>query len=210
VLIAARLDLAALRALGDRLPALYRGLLPVRPSRASGAAAGPAVLAGLLAGLSAGQQHQRVLEVVRAEVADVLGHPRPAAIDPERGLLDLGFDSLTAVELRNRLMAVTGLKLSATLAFDYPTMAALASHLVARLVPDGVELALAQAESLRELLATLDPVALQAVAGRLRETLPGWSPEGEHGGATDDLGQATDEELFNALDNELGNAQGAP
>ncbi|MFI0897250.1 SDR family NAD(P)-dependent oxidoreductase [Streptomyces sp. NPDC020983] len=215
VLVPARLDLAALRALGQELPPRFTALLPAAPRAARGApgTAGPAALAEELAGLGDRAREQRVLDLVRTHVAEVLGHARPQTVDPERGLLDMGFDSLTAVDLRNRLTAATGLRLPTTLVFDHPTVAALAGHLLAALVPDDTERALAQVESLRELLAGLDAEAYRTVAGRLREALPGWSGPGRGDGGpdpADDLGQATDEELFEALDSELGDTQAAP
>ncbi|MFG2533577.1 type I polyketide synthase, partial [Streptomyces sp. NPDC048516] len=136
LLVPARLDLPALRtaaAVGP-LPAVLRGLVrtPARLSQDDRSSlvrrlAGQAEEAGRLTML---------LDLVREQISLVLGQTDAGAIDSERGLLDMGFDSLTAVELRNRLKAVTGLHLSATLVFDYPTPGALARHLLDTLVPD--------------------------------------------------------------------------
>ncbi|RMI40714.1 hypothetical protein EBN88_12365 [Streptomyces triticirhizae] len=92
-------------------------------------------LAATLAELPPAQQRKRVLDLVTSEVAAVLGHASGAGIRAERALREIGFDSLTAVELRNRLKTATGLALPATLVFDFPTPAKLADHLRAQLLP---------------------------------------------------------------------------
>ncbi len=119
-----QLDLPALRAAGD-VPTLLHGL--VRPSRRRPASAAP--LAARLTGLDAAERHDALLDLVRGQVAVVLGHATAAGVDPDRAFQDLGFDSLTAVELRNKLGAETGLSLPATLIFDQPTVSALATYL---------------------------------------------------------------------------------
>lgn len=93
-------------------------------------------LAERLRGLSPHDQRGRLIELVCEHAAAVLGHPSGHAIDRERAFSDLGFGSLTGVELRNRLKTVTGLALSRTLIFDYPTPVALADHLRRRLLHD--------------------------------------------------------------------------
>ncbi|HEV3292789.1 MAG TPA: beta-ketoacyl synthase N-terminal-like domain-containing protein, partial [Streptosporangiaceae bacterium] len=101
------------------------GVSGARPKQVDGRG----LLGARLAGLDAAGQEHALLDLVRAEAAEVLGHPSPDAIAPEAVFRDLGFDSMTAVELRNRLSAVTGLQLSATLVFDYPIPAVLAAWL---------------------------------------------------------------------------------
>ncbi|ALO10687.1 Type I polyketide synthase PikAI [Streptomyces venezuelae] len=158
VLLPLRLDAAGLRdAAGNDpagIPALFRDVVGARTVRARPSAASASTTAGTagtpgtadgaaetaavtLADRAAtvdGPARQRLLlEFVVGEVAEVLGHARGHRIDAERGFLDLGFDSLTAVELRNRLNSAGGLALPATLVFDHPSPAALASHLDAEL-----------------------------------------------------------------------------
>ncbi|TDD79751.1 hypothetical protein E1298_27140 [Actinomadura rubrisoli] len=136
-MLPARVDLAALRVQAEAgtLPPLYRGLAGA-PARAA-APPGGVPLADRLAGLDGDERRELVLGVVTGEIAAVLGHASAAEIDPSRAFTELGLDSLTAVELRNRLTAVTGLKLTATLVFDHPTPDAIAAHLDGELAPAG-------------------------------------------------------------------------
>ncbi|TYC16102.1 SDR family NAD(P)-dependent oxidoreductase [Actinomadura syzygii] len=127
------LEPAALAAAGDALPPMLRGLAG-RPRQAAKAGTGGAGTAGALrarlAALPEAERTQAMLEIVRAHAASVLGHDDPRTVEPERAFRDLGFDSLSAVEQRNRLNQVTGLRLPATLVFDYPTPVVLARYLV--------------------------------------------------------------------------------
>ncbi|MFF9863753.1 SDR family NAD(P)-dependent oxidoreductase, partial [Streptomyces tendae] len=129
------LDLAALRtqaASGFVLPAL-RGLVRVPVRRVARNAGGEAGFGARLSAVSAEERLRVVLEVVRGQVAEVLGHASADAVEPDRAFSELGFDSLAAVELRNRLGEVCGLSLPATLVFDHPTSESVAGFLVAEL-----------------------------------------------------------------------------
>ncbi|MFB8392594.1 SDR family NAD(P)-dependent oxidoreductase [Streptomyces yangpuensis] len=138
-----RIDTRALRDRGEDLPAVLRGLVRT-PARGSAAAASADKAAGVaqglaarLAGLGEADRTAELLELVRAQVAAVLGHDSAAAVEPNRAFNETGFDSLAAVELRNQLNAATGLRLSPTLVFDYPNPRALAAHLAEKLTGAG-------------------------------------------------------------------------
>ncbi|QPA02504.1 beta-ketoacyl synthase [Streptomyces violascens] len=138
VVLPVRLDLPALRGEED-VPALFRGLVRRRGRRA--AAGGSVAAAGLvqrLGALGGDERREVLLDLVRGQVAVVLGHAGVQSVDPGRAFQDLGFDSLTAVELRNRLGKSTGLRLPATVVFDYPTVNALVGYLLEELF-GGVE-----------------------------------------------------------------------
>ncbi|PZG50611.1 hypothetical protein C1I98_10100 [Spongiactinospora gelatinilytica] len=124
-----RYDLAALRARGDTLPHLLRGLLPKERRTAATTATNAEAFRGKLDALSPEERDQAVLDLVRTHVATVLGHRSADAIGPQRAFQELGFDSLGAVELRNGLNAATGLRLPATVIFDHPNAQALAERI---------------------------------------------------------------------------------
>jgi pimeloyl-ACP methyl ester carboxylesterase/acyl carrier protein len=131
LLLPVRLDLAALRAQATEVPALLRGLVRVRAARLQQPQ--PDALRHRLAATAEHEHPALLLAMVRGQIALVLGHPDPAAVGEHRALTEMGFDSLSSVELRNRLNTETGLHLPATLIFDYPTAADLADFLLAEL-----------------------------------------------------------------------------
>ncbi|MEU1520239.1 SDR family NAD(P)-dependent oxidoreductase [Streptomyces sp. NPDC005811] len=166
VLLPVRLDLATARAAATPAPALLRD-----PAAAARRTAGPARsggrLARTLAALPSAERPAAVLRLLQAEIAAVLGHAAdtPAA-DPERAFRDLGFDSLTAVDLRNALQRRTGLRLAPSVAFDHPTPAALAAHLL-RSLPAGEGPARTAATPRPAHADTDEPIAVVGMACRL-------------------------------------------
>nr|WP_269801990.1 type I polyketide synthase [Streptomyces capitiformicae] len=123
-------------------------------------------LLGRLTGLTPAEQDRVLLDTVRSCAAAVLGYPGPDAVAAERAFRDLGVDSLTAVELRNGLAALTGVPaLAATLVFDYPTPVALARHLREQLLGAASEADPVGGEPLRTGAAD-DPVVIVGMACR--------------------------------------------
>ncbi|MFD0650373.1 SDR family NAD(P)-dependent oxidoreductase [Streptomyces malaysiensis subsp. malaysiensis] len=171
-----------------------------------------------LAGISRAEQSLVVLEVVRSGAAAALGHSSTDEVGAGRAFKELGFDSLIALELRNRLTAATGQKLPATLVFDYPTPTALAEFLCARIVGDGGTAAapgVAELDALESALSVLDPdsEARETIAARLRDLAAKWAEprtadaeaaEGDGGTVTEKLQEATPDEVFAFIDKELG------
>ncbi len=205
LLVPMRLDPAALR--GDDVPPLLRGLVRARAQRTT-QAADAAGLVRRLGGRTPAEQDGIVLDLVREAMAAVLGHADGTGVDPGRGFLDVGFDSLTAVELRNRLATATGLRLPSTLVFDHASPAELAAHLRGELTgaePDADRL-LSEVDSLetRLLAAELDDAARAAVHGRLRTLLAKWSGTARAATVPDRLATASADDLFDFIDNALG------
>ncbi|GAA2247545.1 hypothetical protein GCM10010232_38480 [Streptomyces amakusaensis] len=162
-LLPLRFDPSAARTLRP-LPALLRGLVRAPARRVASTVDGGSGLAGRLAALPAAEQHRLLTALVCAEAAAVLGHAGPDAVAPDRVFKELGFDSLTSVELRNRVNAATGLRLPATLLFDHPTPAALAGHLGTELIGEA-----GPAHQVRTGAATdlAEPIAIVGMSCRL-------------------------------------------
>lgn len=185
-LVAARLDPTALPA-DASVPPLLSMLVPrVRsgPPQPPGSAGGAGLSARLL-GLAPEQREAVVCDLVREHVAAVLGHEGTEVFDEVRTFTELGFDSLTAVELRNRLAALAGFPLPATLVFDYPTPMALAEYLLDRLRDEsGAEPADDAAEARVRGLLTSIPMSRLRQAGLIEALLQlAEAPDG--GGAAD-------------------------
>ncbi|GLB81276.1 type I polyketide synthase [Mycobacterium kiyosense] len=210
VVVATRLDASALT---EDAPPLLHDLVrrPVRRVTADAESGYASTgLAARLRGLDAEQRHRELVDMVCRNAATVLGRSSSTDISAQRAFQDLGFDSLTAVELRNRLKTATGLTLSPTLIFDYPSPTVLAEHL---------DIRLAAPTEHGDPVARFNDIAaeLEALINRAD-----WTPEqraqlsnrlhtiqAELAGASDlliddDLAAASESQLFAILDEELG------
>jgi polyketide synthase 7 len=222
VMVAARIDPRALADNGATLPPLLSQLV-ARPIRrvideADATSASTTSLVARLQGLSAEQRHSELVDLVCRNAATVLGRSNAGDINAGSVFQDLGFDSLTAVELRNRLKTATGLTLSPTLIFDYPTPIVLAEHLDTRLV---VPAAAAEQPNLmarfnditRELQTLLNqpdwqPEDKPHLTTRIQTLLTTLSahldPHDQQEADDEDIHSASASELFAILDEELG------
>jgi NAD(P)-dependent dehydrogenase (short-subunit alcohol dehydrogenase family)/acyl carrier protein len=173
-------------------------------------------LAERLAGLGAAERERTVLDLVRTVVAAVLGYPTPEDVEPKRAFQDLGFDSLSAVALRNRLNGMTGMKLPATLVFDYPTPLALTKHILTEVTEseDGLEgdHVLRELDRLDGVFAMLNADGLEDgarmdITARLKGLLSTWnrkSAPNEKGSSVGIADSATDDELFSFIEERFG------
>ncbi|MDT0542805.1 type I polyketide synthase [Streptomyces lonegramiae] len=191
----------------DEIPEARRAQAPAEPAPDTAAR-----LDQRLAGLSGPERQQALVELIRTQAAQVLGHATIDGIEPGKPFRDLGFDSLAAVEFRNRLSEATGLTLPATSIFDYPTPRELAGHLRAALGGDEVTEAsvLAEIDRLESSLATVaaGTGSHPDIVARLEALLARWGGDADEAATetttAEHIRSATRDEVFDFIDNELG------
>ncbi|MFC6881639.1 MULTISPECIES: type I polyketide synthase [Actinomadura] len=167
-----------------------------------------------LAAVTADERAARLLAMVRTDAAAVLRYEAADAVDPDLPFKDLGFDSIAAVGLRNRLRASTGLRLPATVGFDYPTPRALAGYLLGRVLPEESGTGHAAFGHVEELDAALAELPLEdprraGLMNRMRALLWKYEPdsaasEAGDGDGEEDLAAASADDMFALIDRELG------
>ncbi len=231
-----RLNTAALRT-AENVPAPLRDLVPAgadtprgrQVGEDGGGVEGSEALGERLAALTEAEQRTRLLALVRTHAAVVLGHATADGIRDEQAFKEMGFDSLTAVEMRNRTATATGLHLPATLVFDHPTPGALADYLRERLVPktSAASTLLAELERLEGAFKAIgaddlesleaDDVTRTEIASRLAALTSRWTGlQGDATGPEDDhqhdhsvveaIASADDDEIFAFLDERFGDS----
>ncbi|WP_061289095.1 type I polyketide synthase [Herbidospora cretacea] len=199
LLVPMRLDVGG----AEHVPHLLRSLVRTRRSAAQTAAAQGPSLAQRLAGLSAAEREQALVDLVCGQAAAVLGYDE---VPPHRAFKELGFDSLTSVELRNRLNVATGLRLPASMVFDHPTPEVLAAHLLTEVAPAEeatAEPVLRELDRLDTLVSALGGDDQAAVLARLQTLLSRYGATAPPAALTD-LESATDDEVFDLLGKEFG------
>jgi pimaricinolide synthase PimS1 len=206
--LAIRFDVARFRAQASvgALPPILRTLVRV-PARRRSASAGS--LARKLAALPEAKREAYVLEMVRDEAAAVLGHQSGAAVGAEKTFQELGFDSLAAVEMRNRLGEASGLQLPPTLAFDYPTPAALAGYLYGEIGEGKKATVKDEMRQLEQAVAAMpaDDPGRAKLATHLRALAADLESDGEGKDGALDAGRleaASDDELLELIDKQVG------
>ncbi|MFE4801899.1 SDR family NAD(P)-dependent oxidoreductase, partial [Streptomyces sp. NPDC056708] len=230
VLAPVPLDFAVLRrnALTNDVPTVLRSLVrkPIRRLGEDGrtaASGGAEPFADRMRAVPVPERERLALQLVCDHVAEVLGHASGASIKPHDAFTELGFDSLTAVDLRNRLNTATGLRLPATLVFDHPTPGALSEHILTEIAPGKAALvsALEALDRLETVFDALTPDGegpVATVTARLNALMARWNEECGPARARDDvsndagndfnlsqtLGTASDDELFEFIDNKFG------
>ncbi|WP_432445714.1 type I polyketide synthase [Streptomyces rapamycinicus] len=199
--VTATFDLPAIGRSGA-VPVLLRGLVRAPRRAAVGADSGGAEpWTERIATLAPDARERSVLTSVIEQVAQALGHPDPGAIEPDQAFKSLGFDSLTAVEFRNRLSAMTGLQLPATLVFDYPAAGAVTRYLLDQVSPAPAAAGPDDDPDERELRRVLErvPVARFREAGVLEALLKLAGPDPAR---TPDAAEPDEDGLIDAMDTE--------
>nr|WP_305884222.1 type I polyketide synthase [Allokutzneria sp. A3M-2-11 16] len=185
---------------GTLFDAIPEAAKPAQPENES------AALLRKLDGAPEAEQTRVLVELVRSRVSTVLGHATTAAVQPERAFSELGFDSLTSVEFRNRLNMATGLVLPTSLVFDYPTPVALAAFLREELLGSDSD-ADQLLDRLEDTLQGLEPGTelRERLVGRLKALVSATTSSEEGADLVESLRSSSNDELFDFIDKQLGN-----